>query len=325
MMALPPWDGRPRLDSVFVDVCNAPPSEALMLTGQLVFAAIVRKQFDPNAPCPVVPVLIGSPHFGKSYFVETIARVLGAPKPSSLKFDHDERKMSMRAARSLVAELSEMAGLGRRENEDIKQWITDTTDAYRKPYGLDEDDHPRRFVLIGTANKHELNRDETGNKRFMPVFVTAEIDTNWAVELPQILAEAKKRFADDERAYYGLVRTAPNAVLAFNATDMAAGVGTPINDLDDLLPPILRTQLLKVTDSDKPRVSSAAVRAALDAHGVGRQFSAQKIAQWLVTRGWVKSNDSQGMRVYDAPDNFLDNSSNGATLPTVNPFTVIQH
>ena len=30
--------------------------------------------------------------------------------------------------------------------------------------------------LIGTANKHELNRDETGNRRLMPIFVERTID-----------------------------------------------------------------------------------------------------------------------------------------------------
>ena len=101
-----------------------------------------------------------------------------------------------------------MAGLGKRDNEDVKQWTTDNTDAYRKPYERDEQEHPRRFVLVGTANKHELNRDETGNRRFMPVPVLVNIDPNWTVELPQILAEAKRRFADDERAFYALVRAA---------------------------------------------------------------------------------------------------------------------
>ena len=321
MMSLPPWDNVPRLDSVFVDVCGAPPSDALLLTGQLFFAALVRKQFEHGAPCPVVPVLIGGPASGKSQAVQAIARACNAPKPSSIAFS-DERKMSMRAARSVLAELSEMAGLAKRENEDVKQWLTDDVDAYRKPYDKEEEEHPRRFVLIGTANKHETNRDETGNRRMMPVHVLRDIDPNWTVELPQILAEAKKRFADDERAYYGLVRAAPLAVLRYNQADMAAGVGMPVNDLDDLLPPILRQQM---AHTGKQRVSSAAIRAALDTHGVGRQFSAQKISQWLIARGWHRTNDSQGMRVYDAPDNFLDNVDNSPTLTTVNPFTHVQH
>lgn len=316
ILALPQWDKTPRLDSFFTDICDALPSEALTLTGQAMFAAIVMRQLEPGITAPVIPVLIGAQGTGKSRFVADLARALGAPPPSSIAFS-EPRRMSMAAARSIVAELAEMSGMGRKDAEEVKQWASDDIDRYRRPYEKQEVEHLRRFVLIGSANKHELNRDDTGNRRFMPVFVARSIDRGWMVECHQMLAEARFRFCQTREDYLRLADDAQRAVFAYNQEDMRRGEGTPASDLDDLLPPILRYQV-KLTNN--PRVQSSAIRTALDQHGVGRQFSAQKIAQWLQTRGWSRGTDGRGMRFYEAPKDFLDEPITSATLTVINPF-----
>lgn len=317
ILALPQWDKTPRLDTFFSDNCHALPSEALQLTGQAFFAAIVMRQMEPGITAPVIPVLIGAQGTGKSRFVNDLARALGAPPPSSIAFG-DPRRMSMSAARSMVAELAEMSGMGRKDAEEVKQWASDDIDVYRRPYEKQEVEHLRRFVLVGTANKHELNRDDTGNRRFMPIFVERPVDRGWAVECHQILAEAKARFCQKRDDYLKLADDAQRAVFEYNAVDMKRGEGTPASDLDDLLPPILR---LQVKMTGRSRVSSALIRSALDQQGTGRQFSAQKIAQWLQTRGWKKGTDSAGMRYYEAPKEFIDETLDSATLTVISPFT----
>lgn len=320
VLSLPVWDNTPRLDTFFSDVCGAPPSDALRLVGCALFASIIMRQLEPGITCSTIPVLIGPGGTGKSYFVEQLARSLGAPPPASISFS-DDIKMSMAASISLVAELAEMSGMGKREMDDIKRWTTDSYDVYRAPYERNAEPHPRRFVLIGTANKHETNRDETGQRRFFPVFVLRRIDPNWTVEAAQLFAEAKARFCTAREDYLALATAATDAVQAYNEVDMRRGVGTVTSDLDDLLPPILRAQVRQSTDG---RVRSASVRHALDQHGVGRQFSAQKIAQWLMTRGWSRGVDGQGMRYYGAPQEFIDSDDNKPLLSVVSPFTSME-
>lgn len=317
---LPQWDNVPRLDALFSDIFGALPSDALTATAQLFFAGIIMRQLEPGIDCPVVPVLIGGPGLGKSRFVAGLAEVFGAPPPASLSFSDDIR-MSMAASVSIVAELAEMSGMGRREMDDIKRWITDGHDVYRAPYERVAEPHPRRFVLIGTANKHETNRDETGNRRMMPVHVARRVDANWIVEARQVFAEAKARFCQSREDYFMLANRANELVKEHNDADMRRGVGTLTSDLDDLLPPILRAQLRQ---SGTGRVASAAIRMALDQHGVGRQFSAQKIAQWLTTRGWSKGFDGQGMRYYTPPQDFVDIDDNKPLLSVVSPFTTTE-
>jgi hypothetical protein len=225
--------------------------------------------------------------------------------------------MSMQAARAPIDELCEMAGLGRRDAEDVKSWITNTQDVYRRPYERNEEEHPRRFVLIGTANKWELNRDETGNRRMMPVLVQHAATPGWQVEVPQIVAEAKARFCGDRKVYLKLIREAADAVREFNREAMANGQGMPVSDLDDLLPPLLERHL---RDAERHRVQSAMIRTALDAQITGRRFSAHEIARWLKSRGWEPGTDGKGMRYYTAPQSFLDNIESFAKV-VPNPFT----
>ncbi|ABR10588.1 DNA primase [Burkholderia phage BcepNY3] len=318
MIALPQWDGTQRLDTFFVDLCDALPSDALTATTQLLFAGIVKRQLQPGAPLPVVPVLIGPGGTGKSYFVEQLAAALKFPQPPALAFT-DTIRMTMEAATSGIAELAEMSGMGRRETEEIKLWTTDTSDTYRAPYERRPSAHPRRFALIGTANKHETNHDATGNRRFMPVFVNRPIDPNWHVEALQLFAEAKARFVEPDGEYARLVRRASALVKEYNDADMRDGIGMPITDLDDILPPVLRA----LHRQHGPRIPSAELRAMLDRTPSGRQAHARAIAGWLLTRGWQPIR-SAAARFYDAPqafiDNLIDEKINSALNSTSSPF-----
>jgi hypothetical protein len=226
--------------------------------------------------------------------------------------------MSDTASRSVVAELAEMTNMGKRDVNEIKMWLTNDKDNYRKSYAENSESHKRRFMLVGSANTHMLNLDETGNRRFMPVFVEQPIDSRWVVHGRQLLAEAKARFCQSRDDYLSLCAEAAREVFKHNAADMSRGVGMLTSDLDDLLPPILRGHLRNVGE---PRVPSALIRKALDLTPTGRQFSAQKVAQWLRARNWQPGTDSQGMRYYTPPKDYIDNEDTKPLLSVVSPFT----
>lgn len=316
ILGLPVWDKVPRLDSIFSDLYAAPGNPAQTGAAQVFFAGIVMRQLRPGAPCPVVPVLVGDQRLGKGLFGVQIAQAMGWNLPAEITFNADERKMSMAAARGPIAELAEMSGLGKRDAEEVKRWTTDTQDVYRSPYGLREEAHPRRFALFGTANKHELNRDETGNSRFMPIMCMERPKADWAVELPQILAEAKARFCGTYEQYLRLIQDVPELVKEHNAQDMREGRGTVKSDLDDLLPPIL-TKLL----GEGTNVESAGIRQALDATPSGRRYDARAVAAWLKTRNWGQSTNARGMRTYRVPSGWQPaKTDDGDNVVQLDPF-----
>ncbi len=318
VLALPQWDGTQRLDTFFVDLCDALPSDALTATTQLLFAGILKRQLSPGAPLPVVPVLIGGPGTGKTRFVEQLAAALGFPQPPALAFS-DTIRMTMEAATSGVAEMSEMSGMGKRDVEEIKLWITDTSDTYRAPYGRRAAAHPRRFALVGTANKHELNRDETGNRRFMPVFVNRAINPHWNVEALQVFAEAKARFVDPEGEYARLVRRAPDLVKAYNDADMREGIGTPATALSELAPDVVRELARRRPDR---RVYVRDMLTRVSATCPGRSVTPQQISAWMRMQGWA-SWKTDGLTAFAVPETYLNVNDDAQTgSPFNTPATV---
>lgn len=318
VLALPQWDGLPRLDNFFPELCGALPSEALTLTTQLFFSGVLMRQLKPGSPCPVVPVLIGQGGLGKGVFVADLAAALGVPPPPSLKFA-DEIRMTMAASVSAIAELGEMSGMAKRDVDDVKQWTTECQDVYRAPYERRAVPHPRRFTLIGTANKNELNRDETGNRRLMPVDVLHPIERAWAGEARQIFAEAKARFVNDEDAYLRLVRAAADAVFAFNAAQMRDGIGVPITDVDDLLPDLLRKLVRQ--HSQQGFVPSSAIRTALDATPSGKMVRTREYTRWLTTRAWTAAR-TQDTRGWKPPEGY-EAAPAESNVVAINPFVKV--
>lgn len=315
VLALPQWDKTPRLDTFFTDLCGAFPTNALMLTGQVLFAGIIMRQLKPGAPVPVIPVLIGKGGTGKSRFVDALARSMGFPPPPAIAFSDDIR-MTMAASVSAIAELGEMSGMAKRDIDDVKMWTTECQDVFRAPYERRAEPHPRRFVLVGTANRHALNRDEEGNRRFMPVAVEHRIDPNWAVEALQLFAEAKARFCVEDGAYDRLIEQAADAVFEHNQEDMKRGIGTDANEADDILPDLLRGLLRQFGG----KIKGSQIRAALDSTPSGRQIKTREYTKWLTARGWLTERTATA-RHYVPPQDFIDNDDNKPLLSVVSPFT----
>src|SRR5262249_32963050 len=75
----------------------------------------------------------------------------------------------------------------------IKNQLSTGIDNFTPKYGTYSDDRPRRLIFIGTCNEHSPLRDETGNRRFLPVCIPSGwlIDLAWLrTNVDQLVAEA---------------------------------------------------------------------------------------------------------------------------------------
>jgi hypothetical protein len=325
--SLPRWDGVERLDTYLTDYLEmVAPSEMHKVVTQAFFAGMLMRQLHPGAPANPCPVLIGPQGKGKGTFVKGLSNFWGRPSALEINFEHADRETTMTARMSPIVEIAEMAGVARKEVASIKMWMTAESDNYRAPYDERPADHPRRFTPIGTANIHELNMDETGNRRFAPFSMerTEAPEPGWDIELPQVFAEAKERFCKDLKTYGNLVRQAGILTFEYNMQDAARGVGVPESPLDELLPPIL---LKHLRANENGKVHAGEILRTLDSGPMlGRTHPAKMVSKWLRTRGWIASKDGIGRRTYRAPALWLETAASELEVVpmTNNPFTLVK-
>ena len=66
----------------------------------------------------------------------------------------------------ILVEWGELDSTLKAEQSKLKQFITNSSDEYRSPYARFAEKHPRLTSYIGTVNKVDFLKDETGSRRF---------------------------------------------------------------------------------------------------------------------------------------------------------------
>ncbi len=105
---------------------------------------------------------IGKTEFSKS-IVPTSLRSRFYKDSISLKFDNKDSIFE--ATSYWVAELGEYPKEMRRDRDEMKAFLTASSDEMRRPYQLEPETFPRYTAFIGTANDTDFLRDETGDRR----------------------------------------------------------------------------------------------------------------------------------------------------------------
>ena len=143
---------------------------------QRLMIGAVARAYNPGCSMSWLPILIGKQGAGKSQFARSLA-----PDHLFAEISTPIEKLMNEPARlhnSWVIELPEIDYQFKTKNiEPFKNLITTRVDETRKPYARDPEKLQRRFVFIGTTNVNGLLVDSTGNRRFVPLEIGVEKDT----------------------------------------------------------------------------------------------------------------------------------------------------
>ena len=196
------WDGQTRVDNILIDYFGTPDDiyhrEAIrkMLVGAVARVTVPGIKFD------LVLTLVGEQGTGKS----TLVHKLGRGWSTDTFMTVHGKEAFEQLFGSWLVEMAELSGLRKAEAESIKHYISKQEDTFRPAFGRTTETYKRQQVFIGTTNNLDFLSDPTGNRRFMPVRITAErakksIFDMSDFEIDQIWAEAVCMFKAGEKLY----------------------------------------------------------------------------------------------------------------------------
>lgn len=200
------WDRVPRLDNWMSYACGVPADAYHIAVGRNLIGGMVRRARHPGCVQTETVIFI-SPEQGTGK--STLTKILAFSDPhdpnredwhtDSFKFGGSQQNSIPQLAGKWVVELSELAGMKKAEVEDIKNFMSATSDTYTKKYEAFAATHPRRNVFIGTSNDRRPLADATGNRRFLPVHISGEVNLDWLrANVEQIIGECAAREAAGE-------------------------------------------------------------------------------------------------------------------------------
>ncbi|TFW40897.1 VapE domain-containing protein [Pseudomonas fluorescens] len=283
-----PWDGVSRLQELADTlVCTHPEFRTLLLRRWLISCAagLEHKGFWTKG----VLTLHGAQDLGKtSWFRRLVPAELCAFR-EGVSLDANSKDSVMTAVSHWIVELGELESTLRRDMENLKAFISQTTDRLRRPYDRVDSEYPRRTVFCASVNSEKFLKDDTGNGRFWVIAVDS-VKHDHDIDMQQLWAEVMSLYRGGEQWHL-----TPSEKAKLNAGNEKFRQVSPIEELlttnYDLSAPagrwITATQLLLELGYDKPNRSQTT-----------------ETGQMLHSLG-VQKRTLQGRTVYRIPEKLL--------------------
>lgn len=160
------YDGIERMTMFFIDVFGCDDNEYTRACGRNFWISMAARIYDPGCQVDNMIVLEGGQGLGKSQAL----RVIGGDWYASQHESATNAKAFAEILQGqLMIEIPEMDSFNKAEVNTIKKVVSCQSDRYRGAYERKAENHKRRCVLVGTTNRDDWNRDETGARRFWPI------------------------------------------------------------------------------------------------------------------------------------------------------------
>lgn len=205
------WDGKERLDSWLMHTVGAPDDIYHRAVASNWLKGAVKRVIEPGCKFDYVLVLEGPQGSKKSTCLSVLAGSLGHVETT---MGTENKDFYMQFAGKMFVEFSEGETLSRTEVKRMKAIITTQVDKYRPPYERGSQDFPRRCVFAMTTNQEEYLKDETGNRRWLPVKLEfAEANIEWlSANREQLFAEAYDRVVNKKETVYEFPKKETEAI-----------------------------------------------------------------------------------------------------------------
>lgn len=283
------WDGQPRLGALFTHYfpCEVKDDSFLaylQTAAQRFGIAAVARIMKPGCKVDTMPILSGAQGLKKSSGFHALFGEAwsGSDMPDLTSKDAKEW---MRG--KWLAEFAELSSMSGKDIDHVKNFMSTATDRFRKSYGHVVEEIPRQTVFGGSVNGDEYLMDETGNRRFWPMRVIAQVDIDGIRrDRNQLWAEAVAMFAAGHQWWFDQGECQALEVAQSNARIM--------DDDETFVRDWLATQ--------KDEVTSAQVLRAVFPDKDGSRGNTMRISRYMKACGWSPARNTNGKRYWGRTD-----------------------
>jgi hypothetical protein len=182
------WDGVPRCEQLLSKYFGAEESEFTRAASLYIASAMGGRLMSPGCKADAAIVLVGAQGAGKTVSIQALAPMDETFVEINLATRDADQSRQLRG--KLIGELGELRGLRSREAEDIKSWMSRTSEEWIPKYQEFSATFKRRLVFWGSTNEQQFLNDVTGNRRWIPIKVVIPKPDLIKQDRDQIWAEA---------------------------------------------------------------------------------------------------------------------------------------
>lgn len=159
------WDGVPRIDNWLSEIYGTPNDMYHKAVGSNFLKGIVKRVMIPGCKFDYVFVLEGAQGTKKS----TSLSILGGDWYVETTMSTETKDFFMQFQGNIIVEFSEGETMSRTDTKRMKAIVTTQVDKFRPPFERLIKEFKRRCVFAMTTNDDEYLKDDTGNRRWLPV------------------------------------------------------------------------------------------------------------------------------------------------------------
>lgn len=198
--ALPKWDEVDRIDNLLKTYIPCDGNEELReVIGRRFMVALIKRIYEPGCQSDYILILEGAQGLRKS---SAFRALIGEEWFSDASFNVQDKDAVLTIFSKWLIEFGELSVLDRATAEAMKAFITRRVDRMRAPFDKKARDYPRQCLFVGSTNKEEYLKDESGNRRYWPFSLVSICDTDALKrDREQLFAEALYYYTINEPTY----------------------------------------------------------------------------------------------------------------------------
>lgn len=163
------WDGTPRIERFMETYFGVDDHPYIRAVSLYIWSALAGRVMVPGIQADMAPIFYGAQGARKTTAIKAISPFDDAF--TEIDIGERDADLSRKLRGKLVGELSELRGMGTKDGEAIKAWISRTHEEWIPKFKEFGTKFPRRLVFFGSTNNREFLGDETGERRWLPVTV----------------------------------------------------------------------------------------------------------------------------------------------------------